>query len=119
MPGFCRHRWMALLLLTLAACSNLDAFETQTPDPNAGIRLGSPSEKKAEEEAAAIAEAKDPASVPVSVCYSKMTSTPEQIVAIAAEECGNGPTPLLILQRLDIKACPMLTPVRATFVCGR
>jgi hypothetical protein len=75
--------------------------------------------KKAAEEAAAIAEAKDPASVPVSVCYSKMTSTPEQIVAIAAEECGNGPTPLLILQRLDIKACPMLTPVRATFVCGR
>ncbi len=43
MLDFGRHRWTALLLLTLAACSNFDAFQTQTPDPNAGIRLGSPS----------------------------------------------------------------------------
>ena len=97
----------------------MDAFETATPDRAADNPLGSASGKKAAADTAAVAAAINPASVPVSVCYNKLRSTPQQVVAIAAQECGSGPAPLLIQQRLDIRACPLLTPVRATFTCRR
>lgn len=52
----------------------------------------------------------------VGVCYNAVFTTPARIREIAAETCGPGTTPNLIGQDMRL-ACPVLTPVRATFVC--
>lgn len=53
----------------------------------------------------------------VAVCYNSMFSTPEQVRAIAAEACGPNTEPQLIGQDMKLY-CPVLTPVRAHFVCA-
>jgi hypothetical protein len=52
----------------------------------------------------------------VGVCYNAVFTKPERIREIAAETCGPGTTPNLVNQDMRL-ACPVLTPVRATFVC--
>jgi hypothetical protein len=121
MLGFCRIAGALILLLGLGACGMLDPFETGTPDTSSNRYLENPSSATGMtpvQDAAAIAGAADPSSVPVSVCYSRLSSTPQQVIAIAAGECGPGNKPGLIEQKWDLHSCPLLTPIRATFVCG-
>jgi hypothetical protein len=123
------------LLLGLAGCGLIEPFETGTPDsvvsqiprgapPSTG-RVSAPTQTAAlptgmtsAQDIAATAGAVDPSSVPVSVCYSRLSSTPDKVIAIAARECGPGKPPSLIEQTWDLYACPLMMPVRATFVCG-
>ncbi len=124
-----------VLLLGLAGCGLIEPFETGTPDsvvsqisrgssPSTGgapapTRTASlPAGMTSAQDAAATAGAADPSSVPVSVCYSRLSSTPDKVIAIAARECGSGKPPSLIEQKWDLYACPLMMPVRATFVCG-
>src|SRR5579859_5317905 len=52
----------------------------------------------------------------VAVCYNKLFTTPEQVRAVALQACGRDSEPQLISQ--DIKLdCPVMTPVRAQFLC--
>jgi hypothetical protein len=52
----------------------------------------------------------------VAVCYNKRFTTPEQVRAVAVEACGPDSDPQLIGQ--DVKLdCPVMTPVRAQFLC--
>ena len=52
----------------------------------------------------------------VSVCYNRLFSTPEQVRAVAVNSCGAQGEPQLIDQDLKLY-CPLMTPVRANFVC--
>ena len=52
----------------------------------------------------------------VAVCYSSKTATPKQVLDVARGLCEPGTTPSLIEQD-SWRACPLLTPVRATFAC--
>jgi len=53
----------------------------------------------------------------VGVCYNALFTTPERIREVAAETCGPGTRPDLVGQDMRL-ACPVLTPVRATFICA-
>ena len=52
----------------------------------------------------------------VGVCYSALFSTPEEVRAVAEEACAGIGAPRLAEQDMRL-ACPVLTPVRATFHC--
>jgi hypothetical protein len=52
----------------------------------------------------------------IAVCYNKMFATPAQVHAVAVDACGPDATPQLIEQDQRL-ACPVLTPVRATYQC--
>jgi hypothetical protein len=52
----------------------------------------------------------------VAVCYNAMFSTPEAIRRVAEEACGSGTIPKPVGQDMRL-SCPLLTPVRANFVC--
>jgi hypothetical protein len=52
----------------------------------------------------------------VGVCYNAMFTTPEQVRATAEEACTGIGSPQLVEQDMRL-ACPLLTPVRATFAC--
>jgi hypothetical protein len=128
MLGLCRTASVWVLLIGLAGCGLVDPFETGTPDSVVGkISQGSsPSIGTATnlngmtsaQDAAATAGAIDPSSEPVSVCYSRLGSTPQKVIAIAAQECGPDKPPILVEQKWDLHSCPLMTPIRATFVCG-
>lgn len=135
MLGFCRTASVWALLLGLAGCGMIDPFETGTPDsvvrkisqspsPPAGGTSAStgtaanPTGMTSAQVAAATAGAIDPSSVPVSICYSRLSSTPQKVIAIAAQECGPNKPPSLVEQKWDLHFCPLMTPIRATFVCG-
>jgi hypothetical protein len=81
-------------------------------------RASAPTGMTAAQDANATAGAIDPSSVPVSVCYNRLSSTPRKVIAIAAQECGPDKPPSLVEQKWDLYSCPLMTPVRATFVCG-
>ncbi len=121
MLGFFRAASVLALLLGLAGCGLVDPFETGTPDTSAAMHLQGPSPisgMTSAQDAAATAGAIDPSSVPVSVCYSRLGSTPQKVIAIAAQECGPDKPPILVEQKWDLHSCPLMTPIRATFVCG-
>jgi len=121
MLELCRAASVLALLLGLAGCGLIDPFETGTPDSSAATHLQSRppnSVMTAAQEAVATAGAIDPSSVPVSVCYSRLSSTPQKVIAIAAQECGPDKPPSLVEQKWDLHSCPLMTPIRATFVCG-
>lgn len=100
-----------LVALALAACSNFAPFETQTPS------LGPGGQQQATAQELVTAAGLNPAYAPVSVCYSRLAASPDQVKAVAAEECGKGETPRLVDQGVDLSACPLLVPIRATFSC--
>lgn len=97
--------------LALAGCSNFAPFETQTPNLGPG---GQPQQTPQEMVASAGAS---PADAPVSICYSRLSTQPTQVAALAAEECNKGETAKLVDQGVDLTACPLFIPVRATFSC--
>jgi len=102
---------VVLVALALAGCSNFAPFETQTPNIGPGYQ------PLATTQEAVTAAGANPAYAPVSVCYSRLAATPDEVNAIAASECGKGETPLLVDQGVDFTACPVLIPTRATFRC--
>ena len=128
MLGLCRTASVWVLLIGLAGCGLVDPFETGTPDsvvskisqgssPSTGTATN-PNGMTSAQDVAATAGAIDPSSIPVSVCYSRLGSTPQKVIAIAAQECGPDKPPSLVEQKWDLHSCPLMTPVRATFVCG-
>lgn len=107
-----RIRYGAVFIaLTLLGCSNFAPFETQTPNIGPGF-----TQRETPQEIVAAAGG-NPADAPVSVCYSRLAATPAQVAAVAASECGKSETPLLVDQGIDLTACPVLIPIRATFRC--
>jgi hypothetical protein len=52
----------------------------------------------------------------VGVCYNAMFTTPDEVRAVAKEACTGIGSPELVEQDMRL-ACPLLTPVRATFAC--
>jgi hypothetical protein len=86
-PRRCR-RAAALLLLTLAQCSEFAPFEGPQP-----------------------------AAAQHSLCYNRANATPEQLRALASQACG-GTEPRLLEQVMDFGACPILVPMRVSFACG-
>jgi hypothetical protein len=52
-----------------------------------------------------------------SLCYNRMSTSREQLRALAATTC-NGGTPHYLAQSLDLSACPLLVPMRLNFACG-
>jgi|SRR5438105_1297206 hypothetical protein len=53
----------------------------------------------------------------VAVCYNAMFATPEAVRRVAEEACGSGAIPKPVGQDMRL-SCPLLTPVRANFVCS-
>jgi hypothetical protein len=53
----------------------------------------------------------------VSVCYNSLTTTADQVRAIAADSCGSETTPRPLERDLTLTNCPILEPLRATFAC--
>jgi hypothetical protein len=56
-------------------------------------------------------------SLRIAICYNKMFSTPEQVRTAAAPACGPNTEPQLIGPDMKLY-CPVLTPVRAHFLCA-
>ena|SRR5438270_3815782 len=52
----------------------------------------------------------------VAVCYNAMFTTPEAVRRVAGEACGSDTIPQPAEQDVRL-SCPLLTPVRATFIC--
>ncbi|MGH6977487.1 MAG: hypothetical protein ACREED_10720 [Stellaceae bacterium] len=102
---------IALVALALAGCSNFAPYETQTPN----LGPGGQQEQTTQEMVAAAGAS--PADAPVSICYSRLASRPEQVEAMAAQECNKGEMAKLVDQGIDLIACPLFIPVRATFSC--
>jgi hypothetical protein len=46
-----------------------------------------------------------------------MFATPEAVRRVAEEACGDGTVPKPVGQDMRL-SCPLLTPVRASFVCA-
>jgi hypothetical protein len=52
----------------------------------------------------------------VGVCYNGIFTTPQEVRRVAQEACGPSAAPQPIEQDMRL-SCPLLTPVRASFVC--
>ncbi|MDE2230400.1 MAG: hypothetical protein KGL11_15365 [Alphaproteobacteria bacterium] len=102
---------IAILAFVLVGCSDFAPFETMTPNLGPGAQRREPAQQTI------TAAGANPANAPVSVCYSRLAATPAQVTAVAAEECGKGEAPELVDQGVDLMACPVLIPTRATFRC--
>ena len=94
-------RFLAILALTglaAGACS-LRPFPTTPPEAL----------RKALEDSPAAS---------ISVCYSKATTTPEEIIKAVTKSCA-GPDARLVFHGQDgvPNDCPLLQPARATFLC--
>jgi hypothetical protein len=101
-----------LAAVTLAACSNFAPYETATPNIGPGFQ------PRATAQELITAAGGNPADAPVSVCYSRLASTPQQVAAVAASDCRKGETAVLVDQGVDLTACTVLVPMRATFRCA-
>jgi hypothetical protein len=95
-----RRRRIAILGLAMLAAgcgANVVPFET-LPQPNTTVPAAADT-------------------VYVGVCYNSLFTTPADVRAVAVNACGLEGTPYLVGQDMRL-ACPLLTPVRATFACG-
>ena len=52
----------------------------------------------------------------IGICYNALFSTPAKVRAAAADACGPESIPELLHQDMRLN-CPLMTPVRATFLC--
>lgn len=60
-----------------------------------------------------------PASGTVAICYNRIWNAPNAIKTAAVQACGGGNiSPRVTSQNIDIDACPLMTPTKATFACG-
>lgn len=53
----------------------------------------------------------------IAVCYNAMFTTPQEVRRTAEEACGPDTIPQPVGQDMRLN-CPLLTPVRASFVCA-
>src|SRR5437868_5202954 len=53
----------------------------------------------------------------VAVCYNALFTMPEAVRHVAEEACGSGTIPKPVGQDIRL-SCPLLTPVRASFICS-
>jgi hypothetical protein len=92
-----RLRWFvpASCGVLLGACSLVAPFESMPRYPDIGVVEAGPR---------------------VAVCYNAMFATPDVVRHIAEEACGTGSEPRPVEQDMRL-SCPLLTPIRATFVC--
>lgn len=85
------------LCLILSACgSTLEPFEGVPRTPEPGVVEAGPR---------------------VAVCYNAMFATPTVVRRVAEEACGSGTIAVPAGQDMRL-SCPLLTPVRASFVCA-
>jgi hypothetical protein len=82
-----------VLLLGLSACGTLTPFGT-APADTPGVTAPT-----------------------VAICYNRLGATPKEVEAAAAPDCGPKTQPRFVEQEWNLSACPMLTPIRATFAC--
>ena len=54
----------------------------------------------------------------VAICYSRLWNKPDVVRDAATLACGTGTTPRLTSQKVDVEACPLLTPTKAVYACG-
>ena len=54
----------------------------------------------------------------IGVCYNALTTTGEEVRAIAAQGCDPGRVPRPVKRDISLESCPLLQPARATFVCA-
>jgi hypothetical protein len=95
------------LLALLAACSN----SAPAPYLLANWKSGEENQYAI----SSLAPQKGPNGKPtLSVCYSKMANSVEQIRRLVAQNCTN---PGLMDNRVDLYVCAVTSPVRATFSC--
>jgi hypothetical protein len=52
----------------------------------------------------------------IAVCYNAMFATPAAVRRVAEEACGSGTIAQFAGQDMRL-SCPLLTPVRASFIC--
>jgi len=52
----------------------------------------------------------------VAVCYNAIFTTPQEVRQVAQEACGPSTSPQPVEQDMRL-SCPLLTPVRVSFVC--
>jgi hypothetical protein len=92
-----RLRWLppALCGLALSACSMVAPFEGVPRYADPGVVDAGPR---------------------IAVCYNAMFATPEAVRHVAEEACGVDGVPRPVEQDMRL-SCPLLTPVRATFIC--
>lgn len=53
----------------------------------------------------------------VAVCYNTLTTTAEEVLAIAEGDCPRDTKPEFVDLDYGLDYCPVLTPARATFHC--
>lgn len=58
-----------------------------------------------------------PSSQQVAICYNRLWNKPDAIKNAAVQACGNT-TARIQSQRVDLDACPLLTPTKAVFACS-
>jgi hypothetical protein len=91
-----RRFGLCLCALLPGACGSLVApFEGVPRDPDPGTVEAGPR---------------------IGVCYNAVFTTPQEVRRVAQEACGSSTTPQPVKQDMRL-ICPLLTPVRATFVC--
>ena len=62
-------------------------------------------------------EGPQPSDAVHTLCYTRLSTSPEQVHTIAQQACGGG-TPTFQKQEVDLSACPVLVPERLYFGCG-
>jgi len=53
----------------------------------------------------------------IGICYNALTTTAEQVRAVAAQSCEPGTVPHPVQRDVSLSNCPLLQPARATFAC--
>jgi hypothetical protein len=89
------RRTLAVLALALAGCSQLQPYEFVPRPPLRGAGAEIPR---------------------VGICYNALFADAAAVRTVAEEACAGIGAPQLVEQDMRL-ACPLLTPVRATFAC--
>ena len=119
--GRSRRRWRRVgpALLAAALAAGVTGCTTDPATTSGPKVLTVPI---AEAQQAAQVHRQPPPEVPrvISICYSNLINTVEQVESLAAESCS-GPDTRLEFWGEDslLTSCPLLQPVRATFLCHR
>lgn len=99
--------------LVLTGCTS-QAMKVESPDEAIALANRYPSAP----DAPMPRRAWDPVTTPsaLSYCYSKQINTPEDLLALAREDCKGGKLSYYG-QDLHVRECPLLQTYRMTFIC--
>lgn len=87
-----------------------------TPDAAEVEPLPSP-ETPTPETSSSTTTSSAPSSQQVAICYNRLWNKPDAIKTAAVQACGNTAARIQS-QRMDLDACPLLTPTKAVFACN-